>query len=159
MFYCTNLSYHWKLNQSEVAISSRLANQIVRIEPIRRGLTCNRSASEQYIHFFIFFHFSFFFISFYFHFFFFFFISVLLFLIFFFIQHFQQVTTQNSVQLLSLPRDFLRAWWRIVPFWNIFRELSIYNDISWFHPLIFVFIQHHNHYFVDLLQFCHRCLR
>ena len=35
--------------------------------------------------------------------------SVLLFLIFFFIQHFQQVTTQNSVQWLSLPRIF-GAW-------------------------------------------------
>jgi hypothetical protein len=27
MFYSTNQSYHWKLNQSEVAISGRLANQ------------------------------------------------------------------------------------------------------------------------------------
>ena len=27
MFYSTNQSYHWKLNQSEVAISDRLANQ------------------------------------------------------------------------------------------------------------------------------------
>jgi hypothetical protein len=52
--------------------------------------------------------------------------------IFFFIQHFQQVTTQNSVQWLSLPRDFVRAWWLIVRFWCIFRELSIYNDVSWF---------------------------
>ena len=68
MFYCTNLSYHWKLNQSEVAISGRLANQIVRIEPIRRGLTCNTSASEQYIHFFIFFPFFFFSFHFFFHF-------------------------------------------------------------------------------------------
>ena len=33
----SNQSYHWKLNQSEVAISGRLANQIVRSEPIRRG--------------------------------------------------------------------------------------------------------------------------
>ena len=49
MFYSTNQSYHWKLNQSEVAISGRLANQIVRIEPFRRGVTCNTSASEQYI--------------------------------------------------------------------------------------------------------------
>jgi hypothetical protein len=60
---------------------------------------------------------------------------------------------------LSLPWDFLWAWWLIVRFWYIFRELSIYNYVSWFHPLIFVFIQHLNHYFVDLLQFCHRCLR
>jgi hypothetical protein len=30
-----------------------------------------------------------------------------------------------------------------------FRELSIYKDVSWFLPLIFVFIQHLNHYFVD----------
>jgi hypothetical protein len=37
----------------------------------------------------------------------------------------------------------------------IFRDL----DVSWFLLLIFVFIQHLNHYFVDLLQFCHRCLR
>ena len=36
-------------DQWEVAISSRLANQIVRNEPIRRGVTCNTSASEQYI--------------------------------------------------------------------------------------------------------------
>ena len=126
MFYSTNQSYHWKMNQSEVAISGRLANQIVRIQPIRRGVTCNTSVSEQYIHilhffpffflFFIFFIsffiFLFFFISF-FSFFFFFFISVLLFLIFFVIQHFQQETTQNSVQWLSLPRDFLKAWWLI----------------------------------------------
>jgi hypothetical protein len=34
MFYSTNQSYHWKLNQSEVAISGRLSNQIVR-----RGVT------------------------------------------------------------------------------------------------------------------------
>jgi hypothetical protein len=27
MFYSTNQSYHWKLNQSEIAISGRLANQ------------------------------------------------------------------------------------------------------------------------------------
>jgi hypothetical protein len=79
--------------------------------------------------------------------------------IFFFIQHFQQETTQNYVQWLSLRRDFLRAWWLIVHFWYIFRELSIYSDASWFHPLIFVFIQHLNHYFVDLLQLCHICLR
>ena len=71
MFYSTNQSYHWKLNQSEVAISDRLANQIVRIEPIRRGLTCNTSGSEQYtcIHFFhffpIFFIFHFIFFSFF----------------------------------------------------------------------------------------------
>jgi hypothetical protein len=68
MFYCTNLSYHWKLNQSEVAIAGRLANQIVRIEPIRRGLTCNTSASEQYIQFFILFPFFFFFHFIFFHF-------------------------------------------------------------------------------------------
>jgi hypothetical protein len=30
-----------------------------------------------------------------------------------------------------------------------FRELSIYKDVSWFLPLIFVFIQHLNHYCVD----------
>ena len=59
MFYSTNQSYHWKLNQSEVAISGRLANQIVRIEPIRRGLTCNTSASEQYMQVFILFLFFF----------------------------------------------------------------------------------------------------
>ena len=62
MFYSTNQSYHWKLNQSEVAISGRLANQIVRIQTIRRGVTCNTSASEQYIHFLHFFpHFFYFF--------------------------------------------------------------------------------------------------
>jgi hypothetical protein len=49
MFYSTNQSYHWKLNQSEVAISGRLANQIVRIERIRRGVTSFTSPSEQYI--------------------------------------------------------------------------------------------------------------
>jgi hypothetical protein len=38
-------------------------------------------------------------------------------------------------------------------------ELPIYNDVSWFLPLIFVFIQHLNHYSVDLLPFCHICLR
>ena len=35
MIYSTDQSPHWKLNQSEVAISGRLANQIERIEPIR----------------------------------------------------------------------------------------------------------------------------
>jgi hypothetical protein len=30
-----------------------------------------------------------------------------------------------------------------------FCELSIYKDVSWFLPLMFVFIQHLNHYFVD----------
>ena len=35
MIYSTNQSHHWKLNQLEVAISGRLANQIERIEPIR----------------------------------------------------------------------------------------------------------------------------
>ena len=39
MFYSTNQSYHWKLNQLEVAISGRLANQIVKNGPIRRGMT------------------------------------------------------------------------------------------------------------------------
>jgi hypothetical protein len=79
MFYSTNQSYHWKLNQLEVAISGRLANQIVRIQPIRRGVTCNTSASEQCIHllhffspFFLFFSF-FFYYFFFFHFFYFFF--------------------------------------------------------------------------------------
>jgi hypothetical protein len=33
MIYSTNQSHHWKLNQLEVAISGRLANQIERIEP------------------------------------------------------------------------------------------------------------------------------
>jgi hypothetical protein len=79
MFYSTNQSYHWKLNQLEVAISGRLANQIVRIQPIRRGVTCNTSASEQCIrllHFFspFFLFFSFFFIIFFFSFFLFFFL-------------------------------------------------------------------------------------
>ena len=32
---------------------------------------------------------------------------------FFFITHVYQVTTQISVQCPSLPRDFLRAWWRL----------------------------------------------
>jgi hypothetical protein len=41
------------------------------------------------------------------------------------------------VQWLSLPRDFLRAWWLIVRFWCIFRELSIYNDVSWFHQPLY----------------------
>jgi hypothetical protein len=36
----------------------------------------------------------------------------------------------------------------------LFRELSIYSDVSFF----FVFIQHFNHYFVDLLQFYYRCV-
>ena len=49
MFYTTNQSYHWKLSQSELVISGRLANQIVRIEPIRRGVTYFMSPSEQYI--------------------------------------------------------------------------------------------------------------
>ena len=44
MFYSTNQSYHWKLNQAEVAIYGRLCNQIVR-----RGVTSFTSASEQYI--------------------------------------------------------------------------------------------------------------
>jgi hypothetical protein len=70
MLCSTNQSYHWKLNESEVAIYARLSNQIVR-----RGMSCNTSASEQYIHFFfIWFHFSFFFISFFFHFIFYFFL-------------------------------------------------------------------------------------
>ena len=108
----------------------------------------------------LFFHFYFHFISFFSFFFSFFLYQCYYFWYFFFIQHFQQVTTQNSVQWSSLPQDFLRAGDSfIVRFCYIFRELSIYNDVSWFHPLIFVFIQHLNHYFVDLLQFCHRCLR
>ena len=77
MLCSTNQSYHWKLNQSEVSIYARLSNQIVR-----RGMSCNTSASEQYIHFFfIWFHFSFFFhfIFFSFHFFF------ILFYLFFYI--------------------------------------------------------------------------
>ena len=49
MFYSTNQSYHWKLNQLEVAFSGRLANQIAWNEPIWRGVNCNTSASEQYI--------------------------------------------------------------------------------------------------------------
>ena len=40
MFYIANQSYHWQLNQSEVAISGLLTNQIVR-----RGVSCNTSAS------------------------------------------------------------------------------------------------------------------
>jgi ABC-type bacteriocin/lantibiotic exporter with double-glycine peptidase domain len=94
MFYSTNQSYHWKLNQSEVAISGRLANQIVRIKPIRRGVTCNTSASEQYIIFSFFsFHFFLFFLFFFsFHLFF-------IFLIFFYI----------SLIISDIPRDFLRA--------------------------------------------------
>ena len=66
MFYSTNQSYHWKLNQSEVAISGRLANQIVRNEQIRRGVTCNTFVSEQFIQFFIFFLFFSFFLVFFF---------------------------------------------------------------------------------------------
>jgi hypothetical protein len=53
------------MNQSEVAISGRLANQIVRIQPIRRGVTCNTSVSEQYIHFLHFFPFFFLFFIFF----------------------------------------------------------------------------------------------
>jgi len=49
MFYSTNQSHHWKLNQSEVGISVRLANQIARNQPIRRRVTSFTSASEQYI--------------------------------------------------------------------------------------------------------------
>jgi hypothetical protein len=77
--------------------------------------------------FFFFFFLSFHFFSF---FFLFFYISHIISHNFFFIQHLQQVTTQNSVPWLSLLRDFLRAWWLIVHFWYIFRELSIYNDVS-----------------------------
>ena len=59
-----------------------------------------------------------------------------------------------QIILFLFPRTFFSR-----TFWYIFCELSIYNEVSWFHPLIFVFIQHLNHYFVDLLQFCYRCLR
>ena len=44
MFYSTNQSYYWKLNQSEVAIYGRSSSQIVR-----RGVSSFTSASEQYI--------------------------------------------------------------------------------------------------------------
>jgi hypothetical protein len=137
MFYSTNQSYHWKLNQSEVAISGRLANQIVIIEPISRELTCNTSASEQYIRFFIFFSiFSFF--SFHF-----FDISLIISHIIF---H-TTFSTSNNTKLCTM----------VVASTGFSKSLvTIYNDVSWFHPLIFVFIQHFNHYFVDLLQFCHR---
>jgi hypothetical protein len=40
MFYSTNQSYDWKLNQTEVAIYGRLSNQIVR-----RGVSSFTSAS------------------------------------------------------------------------------------------------------------------
>ena len=56
-------------------------------------------------------------------------------------------------------RDLLTFHSLIVRFCYIFRELSIYSDVSWFLPLVFVFIQHLNHYLVDLSQFCHICLR
>ena len=59
-----------------------------------------------------------------------------------------------------LFRDLLTFYSLIGRFCYVFfRELSTYSDVSGFFPLIFVFIQHFNHYFVDLLQFCHRCLR
>ena len=58
---------------------------------------------------FIWFSFSFIFFIF-FYFFLFFFIRLIISDFFFFLIHFQQVTTQNSVQCLSLPWDFLRAW-------------------------------------------------
>jgi hypothetical protein len=45
----------------------------------------------------------------------------------------------------------------VVTCWKCCIKINIRNNR--FHPLIFVFIQHLNHYFVDLLQFCHRCLR
>jgi hypothetical protein len=48
-----------------------------------------------------------------------------------------------SDMLCSTPNSLSRQCWI---FCYIFRDL-------------FVFIQHLNHYFVDLLQFCHRCLR
>jgi uncharacterized protein YaaN involved in tellurite resistance len=39
--------------------------------------------------------------------------------------------------------------------WNDMENMDeMWNDMD-----IFVFIQHLNHYFVDLLQFCNRCLR
>jgi hypothetical protein len=57
-----------------------------------------------------------------------------------------------SDMLCSTPSSLLRPRWI---FYYIFRDF----DVSWFLPLIFVFIQHLNHYFLDLLQFCHICLR
>ena len=119
MFYSTNQSYHWKLNQSEVAISGRLANQIVTIEPISRELTCNTSASEQYIRFFIFFSiFSFF--SFHF-----FYISLIISHIIF---H-TTFSTSNNTKLCTM----------VVASTGFSKSLvTIYNDVSWFHPLIFV---------------------
>ena len=61
--------------------------------------------------------------------------------------------------LLYFQRSFSVLFINCSFFLYIFRELLIYSDASWFLSLIFVFIQHLNHYFVDLLQFCHRCLR
>ena len=108
MFYSTNQSYHWKLNQSEVVISGRLANQIVSIQPIRRGVTCNTFASEQYIHFLhffphfffsVFFIFHFFFISFFFFIFFHFFdISLIISDIFFY----TSFSTSNNTKLCTM---------------------------------------------------------
>jgi hypothetical protein len=96
----------------------------VKNRPSPRHLFLVRTSS----HFFFLFHFVFNFFSIYlfiylfyliflFVLFLFFFISVLLFLVDFFIQHFQQVITQNSVQWSSLPRDFLRAWWLLLLWW------------------------------------------
>ena len=65
MFYSTNQSYHWKFNQSEIPISGRLANPIVRIEPIRRVLTYNIYIFFIFFSIFLFFPFHFFFISFF----------------------------------------------------------------------------------------------
>ena len=61
MFYSTNQSYHWKSDQSEVAISGRLANQKSGKKTIRKEDTKRNNQ----VTFSFFFHFS----SFYFHFF------------------------------------------------------------------------------------------
>jgi hypothetical protein len=70
------------------------------------------------------------------------------------------VTGSCAISALVGPFDLLTFYSLIVRFCYIFfRQLFIYGDVSWFLSLIFVFIQHLNHYFVDLLQFSHRCLR
>jgi hypothetical protein len=65
--------------------------------------------------------------------------------------HFLQKFCCFRICCVVLPSILSRPCWILC---YIFRDL----DVSRFLPLIFVFIQHLNHYVVDLLEFCHRCL-
>ena len=64
------------------------------------------------------------------------------------VRHFRQRTKNVFVFVIFFHELSLIIRFVFV-FVIFFLELSIYNDVSSFRPLIFVFIQYLNHYFVD----------